>query len=193
MSRFKGTKGMIILFILIIMVLIYYAYLSNRNVVEEEVKQEVTKVQDVLLRDLEIQYPPSPKEVLKYYCEITECFYNETYSEEELTKLAMKIRQLYDDELIADKTDEVYMADLKKDIDNYKEKSIEISSYATSASTDVIYSTVDGKEYASLYCTITLRQSTDLSTLIHKFLLRKDTEGHWKILGWTIADKEVYE
>lgn len=193
MSRFKGTKGMIILFILIIMVLIYYAYLSNRNVVEEEVKQEVTRVQDVLLRDLEIQYPPSPKEVLKYYCEITECFYNETYSEEELTKLAMKIRQLYDDELIADKTDEVYMADLKKDIDNYKEKSIEISSYATSASTDVIYSTVDGKEYASLYCTITLRQSTDLSTLIHKFLLRKDTEGHWKILGWTIADKEVYE
>ena len=79
------------------------------------------------------------------------------------------------------------------EIDDYKEKGIAISSFATSASTDVEYSTVEEKEYASLYCTFTLRQNTELSATVHKFLLRKDEDGHWKILGWTLADKEVYE
>ena len=193
MSRFKGTKGTIILAIVILLVLGYYAYLSNRNSVKTQEKEIVTKVQDVLLRDLSIQYPPSPKEVVKYYCEITECFYNETYSEEELKELGLKIRQLYDDELTADKSEEIYLTDLKKDIDQYKEQGIVISSYATSASTDVVYSVTEGKEYATLFCTFTLRQNTDLSSLIHKYILRKDVEGHWKILGWTLADNEEFE
>ena len=193
MSRFKGTRGTIVLIVLILMALSYYTYLSNRNEKPVDEKPEITRVQDVLMRDLTIQYPPSPKEVLKYYCEITQCFYNEEYSEEELNDLALKIRELYDDELIADKSLEQYFTDLKQDIDDYKEKGIVISSFATSASTDVEYSTAEEKEYASLYCTFTLRQNTELSATVHKFLLRKDEEGHWKILGWTLADKEVYE
>ncbi|MDD2970039.1 MAG: hypothetical protein PHT89_06180 [Lachnospiraceae bacterium] len=193
MSRFKGTRGTIILIVLILMALSYYTYLSNRNEEPVNDKPEITRVQDVLLRDLKIQYPPSPKEVVKYYGEITQCFYSEEYSEEEQTDLALKIRELYDAELIADKTQEQYLSDLNQDIEEYKEKGIVISSFATSASTDVEYSTIDGKEYASLYCTFTLRQNTELSATVHKFLLRKDEEGHWKILGWTLADKEVYE
>ena len=193
MSRFKGTRGTIVLIVLILMALSYYTYLSNRNEKPVDEKPEITRVQDVLMRDLTIQYPPSPKEVVKYYCEITQCFYNEEYSEEELNDLALKIRELYDDELIADKSLEQYFTDLKQDIDDYKEKGIVISSFATSASTDVEYSRVEEKEYASLYCTFTLRQNTELSATVHKFLLRKDEEGHWRILGWTLADKEVYE
>lgn len=193
MSRFKGTRGTIILIVLILMALSYYTYLSNRNEEPVNDKPETTRVQDVLLRDLKIQYPPSPKEVVKYYGEITQCFYSEEYSEEEQTALALKIQELYDTELIADKTQEQYLSDLNEDIEEYKEKGIVISSFATSASTDVEYSTIDGKEYASLYCTFTLRQNTELSATVHKFLLRKDEEGHWKILGWTLADKEVYE
>ena len=78
MSRFKGTRGTIVLIVLILMALSYYTYLSNRNEKPVDEKPEITRVQDVLMRDLTIQYPPSPKEVVKYYCEITQCFYKRT-------------------------------------------------------------------------------------------------------------------
>ena len=117
MSRFKGTRGTIILIVLILMALSYYTYLSNRNEEPVNDKPEITRVQDVLLRDLKIQYPPSPKEVVKYYGEITQCFYSEEYSEEEQIDLALKIRELYDAELIADKTQKQYLSDLNQDIE----------------------------------------------------------------------------
>ena len=182
MKRFKGKKGTIILFVLLCMLLCYYFYLSNKK---EEAKEEVvetTLVQEVLLRDLSRNYPATPKEVIKYYGEITKCFYNEEYSEEQLSLLGDKAMQLYDAELAAYQSE--YENSLKEDITRFKQDGIQVSSYKVSSSTDVEYYSVGEWECAKLYCAFTLRKGTALQTVDELFILRRDDEGHWKILGW---------
>ena len=47
---------------------------------------------------------------------------NEEYTEEEFQALAMQIQYLYDDELIANKTENQYLEDLRWDVDQMKEQ-----------------------------------------------------------------------
>lgn len=187
----SGIKVLIIGIALIGLVAGYYYYLSNkRQEAQEEAPVKTTAVQEALLYNFERNYPPTPKEVVKLYGQMTQCFYNEEYTEEEFVQLAMQIQNLYDDELIANKTENQYIEDLRWDVNNLKEQGIVISSYATSASTDVDFFSKNGFDFAKLYCTFTLRKGTQLGYSNEVFLLRKDSDGHWKIYGFMLADDE---
>ena len=72
------TKIVIVIGVLVVLLGGYYFYLSNYKMPEEETV--ITKVQEVLLKNLDTDYPPTPREVIKYYSEITKCLYNETYT-----------------------------------------------------------------------------------------------------------------
>ncbi|MBR5317460.1 MAG: hypothetical protein IKU39_06170 [Lachnospiraceae bacterium] len=188
MKRFGTPRGVFFTLLAVCCVLLAY-YLMNvkaeKSKPEEYVK--LTKVQEVLARDLKTNYPQTPKEVLKYYSELTKCFYNETYSEEEFYELAMKAVELYDHDLAANKTEEDYIKDLKSEIQLFKESEYSISTYSTSSSTDVYYFQEDGFEFARLYCTYNVRMGTVIQPIEEIFLLRMNLEGHWKIYGWDDA------
>lgn len=190
MKRSSGVKIIIIVIILAAIVLGYFYYVGNRSRQQTEEAVVATVVQSVLLRDLEHNYPPTPKEVVKYYSEITECFYNEDYSDEELAQLASKIQYLYDVELVANKTQEQYMQDLRNDIAEMRGKKYTIASYEVSASTDVEYFTQGEYSCARLYCTYYLRQPNSGTRVasLERFVLRQDQDGHWKILGWELVE-----
>ncbi len=185
----NGVKVVIIAIILVAMVVGYYFYLSGKTEQVQEVKQ-LGEVDQVLLRNLKTDYPPSPKEVVKYYAEITKCFYDGKYTDEQLEELAIQSRALLDDELIAQQSDSDYLFDLKMDISEYQKNDMRISSYATSSSVDVEYSNTKDGQLASLYCIFNIRKGTMLMSSNHQFILRKDEDGHWKILGWTLAQDE---
>lgn len=187
----NGAPAIIVIAILAIALVAVFYFLSNRSEQIAETKAAVmTPVQEVLQRDLATNYPSTPKELLKYYSEITRCFYAEHYSDEELTELAEKSRELFDDELKANQTQEDYIKALKKDIADYKEDNKSISSYSVSSSTDVEYYAYDGYDWAQLYCIYSVRVATTISPVQEKFLLRRDSEDHWKIVGWQLAKKE---
>lgn len=191
-NKKNGIKLAVIGIILICLVIGYYYYLSNKRAgSSEEENVKLTAVQEVLLYDFERSYPPSPKEVVKLFGQISQCFYNESYTEEEFLELAVLIQNLYDDELIANKTYDQYIEDLRSDVNLLKEQGIVISSYGTSSSTDVEYFTEDGYDWARLYCSFTLRKGTQLEASNELFLLRKDEDGHWKIYGWELADNKT--
>ncbi len=195
MSSGKGAKGstvkvVIIGIILVCIVIGYYYYLSNKEKKDTDVVQKATAVQAALSYNFEKNYPPTPKEVVKLYGQITQCLHNETYTDEEFEKLALKIQNLYDEELIANKTRNQYLEDLKWDIKNVREQEIVISSYAAGASTDVEYYSMDGYSFAKIPCTFTMRKGTFLEVTDEIFLLRKDADGHWKIYGWTLDEEE---
>ena len=184
-----GVKALVIGIILLCLVLGYYYYLSNRDAgVKDEPEVVATAVQEALMKNLDNNYPPSPREVLKYYGELVQCLHNEEYSEEEFLQLAAQVQKLYDDELVANQTGEQYIQSLTWDINSMKDKEVVISSYSLSSSTDVERFEMDGYSWAKLYMTFTLRQGTGLETTEEVFLLRKDTEGHWKIYGWKLAE-----
>ncbi len=192
-NKAKGIKGLILGAIMIVLIGGYYLYLSNRNAPEEEETETFTLTQEALTRDLERSYPPSPKEVLKYYNDLTMCFYNEEHEAEELAELARQARRLYDDELLANQTEEQYIQMLAEDVASYQEEETVISSYSVSNSVDVEYYDRDGYEWAKLYCIVTLRKGTQLGSTQEDFLLRKDADGHWKIYGWIVSPKDAVE
>lgn len=192
MKKAGIAKIVIIVVVLAAIILTFFFYQGHRSRKQTQPEPVATVVQSLLMRDLKHNYPPTPKEVVKYYAEITECFYNEAYSEEELLQLAAKIQELYDAELIANKTQEQYIEDLKKDIAEMKQEGYTIASHEVSASTDVERFTQDGYSCARLYCTFYLRKEgkTGRAASLERFLLRQDEDEHWKIMGWELVEDE---
>ena len=163
MKSSGGIKIIIVGVILAAIVVVYFYYTANKVDEIREENVQSTQVQTVLLRDLDKNYPPSPKEVVK-------------------------IQGLYDNELIANKSQEDYLKDLKSDIAEMKMNDRSISSYQVSASTDVEFFTQDGDSCARLYCTYGIRQGTEILQSSVVFILRQDEAKHWKILGWAEDD-----
>lgn len=196
MKRFKGMKGTIILIVLACLIIGYYFYLSNgsdspaADVAKEAEVVTMTMSQKALSRNLESNYPPSPREVVKYFSEITQCYYNEEHDEEELKALGLKMREIYDDELIANQTEEEYLDLLQRDVKEYKANSRTITSYSPSSSVDVETFTEDGYEWARLYCLYDVKQDSLIYQTNLCFILRKDENGHYKIYGWKKIDAE---
>lgn len=183
-----ALKSGIVIVFLVALVVGYYYYLSNRKLESEPESVKTTVVQELLARNLTHNYPPTVKEVIRYYSDITKCFYNEEYSDEELEKLAAQARALYDEELVADNEWGKYIIELKNDIDFYKSNSIRVNSYSIPSSTDVDYFTEDGFDFARLRCTYNLVSNGVKQPVEEMFLLRKDAEGHWRIYGWDLAE-----
>ena len=183
------VKVAIIVVILVALVGGYYFYLSNYMKNDDETI--VTAVQDVLLRNLEDDYPPTQREVLKYYSDITKCLYNENYTEEQLEQMADKLLALYDEELAANNPREQYIQDLKEDVDEFLKNGYSIVTYQTSKSTDVEEYTYEGRRYAKMYCIYSVQTGADYKSSKQIFILRKEAEtGHWKILGFDLVNAE---
>jgi len=186
----KGPKSAAVLAVMVITVLALYYYLTNKAE-RQSPEVETSAVQDVLLKNLETDYPPTVREVMKYYNEIMSCFYSESPTDAELKELADKASELYDAELVAYQSEEMYMEDLKAEIEGYKAADVSLSHIALSSSTAVDYYTHNGRECAQIRCIYTMRQKTSLMTIKEVYVLRRDDAGRWKILGWAPADDET--
>ena len=185
----RAIKGILIGLVLIALVVGYYFYLSNRKPKEaaEDTETTVSAVQKLLLKNIDDDYPPTPREVLKLYSDITVCFYSEDFTDEELTQLALQIEKLYDEELIANNTPDQYQKNLRWDIKTMKDKNLRVTSYSVASATDVDFFDAGGRSWARLSCTYTIRSGKEAGLAREIFLLRKDDMGHWKIYGWEAA------
>jgi len=188
MKRFTGLKGTIILIVLIIGIVAYYGYLSNKTAAQKETDSALTKVQSVLVRDMEFNYPPTVKEVVKYYGDIVLCMYDGNCSENDIEKLAARALLIYDQELVDNNPWAEYIINLKKDISDYSNKKMKITGYAVAGSTNVDYFEEDGYEWARIYCTFYIQEGKNSKTANQIFLLRKDENKQWKIYGWDLAE-----
>ncbi|MCR4891065.1 MAG: hypothetical protein K5989_02595 [Lachnospiraceae bacterium] len=186
--RSKINKAVLIMAMALMAFLVVFFLLINRSRSREE-SQNFSPAQEVLQRDLDIRYPPSPKEVVIYYSELSQCMYDSTTTEEDVEALARQSRRLFDDELYARQTDEEYIRSLKLEVAAFAEKQRKIASFTTSSAGDVVYDNTDKGELATLYCVYTMREGALTYTDTEQFILRRDADRHWKILGWQKAGK----
>ena len=184
----KTTRITLIVVIGIVFIVGYYAFLSNRSR-EQKAEATISTVQNVLSRSLELDYPPTPKEVIKYYNEIVKCFYNEDCTEEEIEALGNKARELYDEELLANNEQEVYLMNLKADIQDYKNNKRRISSTSVASSANVEEFEQDGYKFARIMCGYNITENGTNIPSGQVYLLRKDENQHWKIYGWEPVDE----
>lgn len=177
----------IVLIILLVGLVGCYAYLSSRSRSIAE-NAAMTAVEKVLSRDMEYDYPSTPKELLKYYNEIQKCFYNENCTDDEIEALAIRARELYDEELLANNELGVHIMSLKAEIKDYKDNKRVITAVSVAASTNVDFFEDNGYEFARIYCGYNVTEGSFTKQVRQIFLLRRDENKRWKIYGWDSAD-----
>lgn len=177
------TRTTIIIILLVVVVVGYYAYLSNRSRAKQE-ETSMTVVEATLSRDLSKDYPPTPKEVIKYYNEILRGLYNEESTDEEIEALGLKARELYDEELLANNELGVYLIQLRADVQTYRDNERRITSFNVAASTNVDIFEKDGYTFARIMCGYNIMQGGQNYPTSQMYLLRKDANKQWKIYGW---------
>lgn len=180
-------KNVIVGIVLLGLIVGYYFYLSGKD--SKDAGSEIietTLTQDVLARDLDKSYPATPKEVIKYYNEIQECYYNEDNDEKTIKEVMIKSRELFDEDLLAKNDEDTQFKDLMKEVKSFQEQERDIFGWSTDSADDVVYNTFDGREWASICSYYTIRTKSVHTKTTEVFLLRKDEEGKWKIYGWDL-------
>lgn len=194
-KKSKIIKTVICVIIMAALVIGYYIYISNKDFRTEGSKEEEKQMMETLLtKDLEKEYPANPREVVTLYSDFICCAYNSELTEEQIDILIVQLRTLFDLELLEQNPLKEYTEDLKAEIADYKEKKKVISSYQVSKNSEVVFQKMDSRDYATLsgYYRIKTKKSSPVTTC-EEFLLRKDEEGYWRILGWELSNGKVLD
>ena len=181
-------RSFFIMLCLAVIVIGGYYYLSNRGKEEQKDKIPTTEIDNLIAKDLETQYPGTPREVLKFYNRINKCLYNEGLSNDKLEALLTQMRLLFSEELLKENSYEDQLENLKKDIKAYKSAKRKIVTTAVQKNEEVKYQTVGGEERASIVTSYMLKEKDDYTKTFEQFIMKKDDKGLWKIVGWALTD-----
>ncbi|MBR1573010.1 MAG: hypothetical protein IJ655_09725 [Lachnospiraceae bacterium] len=169
----------------------YYYYLSHKNGSKPSEDAEETEVEYILGKDFESDYPPTPREVVKWYNRIIKALYAEKYEDSDLTEMGMQIRQLLDEELLEYNPETTYIASLKQDVMDYhaREKTIVQSKVTDSA--NITYATINGYNCAYVDAYYFTKEGSTYSRTYEKFVLRQAADGKWKILTFKMVEGDA--
>ena len=188
----KYGRTIIVIAVLVMLGLGYYHYLANKDADKDatDIAADTSEVSVLISKDIMANYPESPKDVVDLYARITKAYYDKELTDEQIEGLGRQARLMFDDELRNTQTDADFFEKLKEDISNYRSTKTRISSYVIQSATKTKYSTFKDRQYASIVLVYYIRQGDKLIDSHTKFTLRKDNDGHWKILFWELAESE---
>lgn len=185
MNKVKRPKSTIFTFISIIAVIIVLFYINRSqqsSKMEESSKEKLSEIQRMLKMDLDSEYPETPREVAKLHGDMTRLLYS-GIKDDEVDELAMKIRELYDEEFLENNPVDQYLTNLYSDISYWQEVDRKIENdFVVNENLEENYKK-DGKEYATAYISFTITEKGKVPE-IRRYLMRKDENKKWKILGW---------
>ena len=186
----KYGRTIIVIAVLVALGLGYYYYLANKDTGKDatDIAADTGEVSVLISKDIMANYPESPKDVVNLYARITKAYYDTSLTDEQIEALGKQARLMFDDELKNTQTDADFYEKLKEDIGNYNSTKTRISSYVIQSAVKTKYSTFKDRQYASIALVYYLRQGDKLIDSPTKFTLRKDDDGHWKILFWELTE-----
>ena len=186
----KYGRTIIVIAVLVALGLGYYYYLANKDTGKDatDIAADTSEVSVLISKDIMANYPESPKDVVNLYARITKAYYDTSLTNEQIEALGKQARLMFDDELRNTQTDADFYEKLKEDIGNYNSTKTRISSYVIQSVAKTKYSTFKDRQYASIALVYYLRQGDKLIDSPTKFTLRKDNDGHWKILYWELTE-----
>lgn len=182
-SKGSAKKNLAVFLILALIIGVYavHAWDASKGNTKTQRKTEVEKL---ISKDLETSYPGTPREVMRFYSRILKCCYNQKLTEEQVESLATQMRCLFDMELLEQNPKETYLENLKVEIQEYKNAKKTITSYAIDESSNVEERTIDGEKYATIHVSYTTRSRSQYEKVYEEFMMRRDSDKNWKIVGW---------
>lgn len=158
-----------------------FYYVSRHNSPSTD-QTKLTEVQKVITKNLETDYPETPREVVKFYNRILKCYYSEDYKDDELDELCDQALALFDEDLKENNPKDTYKAMVQGDVEQYKQDSKTIAQYNVCDSDDVLYKTDNGDSLAYVSASYFIKESGSYNKTYQTYVLRKDADGKWKIL-----------
>lgn len=176
------VKGTIIAVVLVVLVLGYFNYLSNRSSATRSEAQK-TEIEELSEYDMAAGYPKTPRDVAKLHNRYFKAFYAQELSDEELDAMNQKLRMLYCRDLLIANPEANSLEKLKTDIENVKEQGYTYKLCELPEASQVEYFTDDGREMAKLEVCITIDTGDNMAYYYRQYLMIKE-EDKWKIYGW---------
>lgn len=176
----KKLRSIILIVVCVGLCVGYYFYLSHRN---DSKDKEPTEIEQLVNKDLEHSYPSTAREVIRLYNRMLLALYGGEISQNEMEELGRQARKLFDEELLLQNPEDSYFLNLAGELKEYEEADKKIISVTVSTSNEVEYREVQGRECAYVESSYYVKGEKESERSIQTYILRKDTEGNWKILG----------
>ena len=154
-----------------------------------EVRKSKTEVEKLMELDLDNNYPGTAREVLKINNRLMKCYYNEELSDEQLKVLAAQNQKLFDEELLKRNPYDAYLQRLKKEIEGYKKSKVTIINIGLQELEEAEKVERGGYKFCNLLVSYFLKEDNGHKKTNHKYYLREDKDGKWKILFWEVTEK----
>lgn len=190
----KNLKKIIIGLVMVVLVVGYYFYLSNKPMTPQPVVSANEEVAKLINRNLEgAYYPQFPADVVKFYSRIMQAYYSDNVTDKEVRALGSQARKLFDTELLAKNPEEEFYKKLEADVEEYHKLERIIPDFTVESAADIKPFTFQQETYAKVLATYLVREKGSIATIYQEYTLRKDKSGYWKILFWENAQPPVNE
>ena len=183
----KTIRTVIIVIVFAAIILGYYYYLSHRNVSNQDKVEKETDIEMIINTNLNLDYPKTPREVIKLYNKMLKCYYNDNPSEVEIKDLVLQQRELLDDELKENNPEAQMVQNTRNDISNAKDNGRTIVSSTVCSSNEIVYKTIDDRECAYVTSGYFIKNKDGYEKTTQKYVLRKDENGKWKIIVYYLC------
>lgn len=178
-KKSNSTTIIFVGFLIVAAVVVYFSWFYNKD----DKDTTASLYNEVIARDLTKDYPQTPAEVVKEYCEIIKCMYSEELSDDQIFTLCGQMRALYSEELLKNNPMQDMLYKLTNDISTYRDEDMKINSYLVEPAEDIEYVVVDDKKRANVEFNITVK-GTELVRLSEELMLEEDSNRNFKIIGW---------
>ena len=192
----KNAKIIIIAIACVCLICGGYFLFSQNNETKEE---NLTEVEKVLVKDLKRDYPKTPREVVKFYNRIVQCYYGEKLSDKEIEDMADQMLCLLDEDLLAVNPRDQYHKSVMNDIQEYNSKNKRIVNTDVCDSNDVTYvddvkeGTDEVDKLAYVNASYFVNADGEFTNTYQQFVLRQNEDGQWKILAFYEVEGESKE
>ena len=189
----SGPLGTIIFMVLFAAVVIgiYFAITRGKNIDTKEIPAETSEADALIKKDLDWEYPATPREVLKLYCRITKCLYNDDLTDEQIKKLVSQVRNLYSFDLLENNAEDEQIAFIKGDRVEYKKDKKTIFSFAIDSASNIEYIDTKAGKTALIKMYFTIKAGANMDRSFEEFSLIRQDDGKWKIAAWRQSENET--
>ena len=193
-DKWRILKSVLVITLMASVILACYIKLTAGSSNTEEPEADTSEVGKILSKDMQLNYPSNPHDVVLYYSRIIKAYYDGEYNDDQLNGLAQHARATFDDELLSYNDYDEYMERLRAEIESYKLNKKKIVEYTIQRASDIEYLIDNSIQYAKVKAVYyTAEDGGSRSKVYEEYTLRQDKNSQWKIVFWDVIPETSVE
>ncbi len=193
-DKWRILKTILVITLMASVILACYIKLTSKPSSGDEPTADTSEVGQILTKDMDLNYPSNPHDVVQFYSRIIKAYYDGGYNDDQLNGLAQHAMAMFDTELLSYNDYDEYVERLKTEIESYKLNNKKIVEYTIQRASDIEMLTDNGKQYAKVKVIYyTAEDGAKRTKVYEQYTLRQSDEGQWKILFWEVIPETGVE